>query len=423
MLSKLNSDLVKVTPVQVQPLVVIEDALRVFEREFAKSDINCQLSIGKSFDDLNVQTLTLDPSRLTQVVINLVGNALKFTQTQAIRNIDITANVTTVPHLPEHSHITFMPVQSESIDAVSGSEWQGEVIYLHFAVKDSGPGMTESEMLSLFQRFAQTSPRTHVDYGGSGLGLFISKRLTEVQGGTVGVASEAGVGSTFAFYVKARRCAKPQSGSVHLNTASQPPRLARRTSTFVASPLEHKTLDYPKDMGPLRVADLQTIKRKLSETPSSAPKSRKPAHGPSLHVLVVEDNLINQRVLAKQLRNLGYVVSVANHGGEALDHLKKTQYWGDQTQNTEEPLALSVVLMDLEMPVMDGLTCVKQIRRFELEGSVEGHIPVVAVTANARSEQIAIAKEAGMDGVVCKPFRIPELVKYVEELLQGLSGS
>lgn len=103
-----------------------------------------------------------------------------------------------------------------------------------------------------------------------------------------------------------------------------------------------------------------------------------------LHVLIVEDNLVNQRVLAKQLRNLGMQVAVANHGGEALEHLRKTSYCISDA--SAKPLSL--ILMDWEMPVMDGLTCVRSIRQLQAEGSVHGHVPVIAVTANVRSEQV-----------------------------------
>lgn len=124
-------------------------------------------------------------------------------------------------------------------------------------------------------------------------------------------------------------------------------------------------------------------------------------------VLIVEDNLVNQRVLAKQLRNIGMNVAVANHGVEALDYLRQTRYCiPDEGSSAED---LSLILMDWEMPVMDGLTCVREIRKLQSLGIVKGHIPVIAVTANVRSEQVAEALEAGMDDVISKPFRIPEL--------------
>ncbi len=101
---------------------------------------------------------------------------------------------------------------------------------------------------------------------------------------------------------------------------------------------------------------------------------------------------MNQKVLAKQLRNHKCTVYVANHGEEALAFLKNTNFWSENEHGSR----LSVVLMDLEMPIMDGLTCVRKIREFERLGSISGHIPVIAVTANARAQQMKIAADAGM---------------------------
>jgi CheY-like chemotaxis protein len=107
----------------------------------------------------------------------------------------------------------------------------------------------------------------------------------------------------------------------------------------------------------------------------------------------VEDNLVNRRVLCKQLRNLGHIVHAANHGKEALDFLEKSTYW---IANGDEGEHLDIVLLDTEMPVMDGLTCARRIREAERQGLVRGHVPIISVTANARSEQVEIAAASGM---------------------------
>lgn len=141
--------------------------------------------------------------------------------------------------------------------------------------------------------------------------------------------------------------------------------------------------------------------------------------------------------MSQQLRKLGCVVHTADHGQDCLDFLETTVF-----ASNSKNIPLSVILMDLEvsplscvvqdstthscrlsilttlqMPVMDGLTCVRRIREQEATGKVTGHVPVIAITANARSEQINIAMEAGMDTVVTKPFRIPDLVPRMQSLL------
>lgn len=202
--------------------------------------------------------------------------------------------------------------------------------------------------------------------------MFISRQLTELQGGEIGVASKAGVGSVFAFYVKAR---KTESKDIaHL-----------KEKTNAGSQL-------------LTVPLIQPSISRVSSAPASIPTTSSLDSGPAKwHVLIVEDNLVNQRVLAKGIRKLGCTVHVANHGGEALDLLQQTRYYKGREDDGKE---LTVILMDLEMPIMDGLTCVRKIRSLEEEGLVTYHLPIIAVTANARTEQVNAAKASGMVSIL-----------------------
>lgn len=128
---------------------------------------------------------------------------------------------------------------------------------------------------------------------------------------------------------------------------------------------------------------------------------------------------VNAKVLTKQLKNVNFEIQVANHGGEALEKLRQSTYWADpETPVQGQKLNLGVVLMDQEMPIMDGLTCTRKIRELEREGKLTGHVPIIAVTANARAEQIQTVLDAGMDDVQAKPFRIPDLVPKIEALLE-----
>jgi len=144
------------------------------------------------------------------------------------------------------------------------------------------------------------------------------------------------------------------------------------------------------------------------------------------------DNMINQKVMATQLRKQGLTVHVANHGLECLEFISQSSYSSEPTTPNEQqefspttPTAttpLSIVLLDLEMPVMDGLETIRHIREKQQRGEILGHVPVIAVTANARREQINSAIEAGMDEVVTKPFRIPELVPQMRKLVAEVLG-
>ena len=164
-------------------------------------------------------------------------------------------------------------MRTKHVDQSLGSDWgDGEVIFLEFAVRDTGRGLTSEEKKLLFQRFKQASPRTHVTYGGSGLGLFISRELTELQGGEIGVSSEAGVGSTFAFYIKCRRSSGPKD-PIESTAAS----IARKPSNAKDKPTGAQ--DAPK------IKDFATLPDNTTRIPQASPQKA------NLRVLIVEDNL------------------------------------------------------------------------------------------------------------------------------------
>jgi CheY-like chemotaxis protein len=242
----------------------------------------------------------------------------------------------------------------------------GDEIYLHFTVSDTGCGLDEDQKRRIFERFSQASPRTHSKYGGSGLGLFISREMIELQGGEIGVSSRPGHGATFAFYIAARIADAPQSTE---QSASRAPLSRKQT--------------------------LEDVGAKFS-------------------ILVVEDNLVNQKILKMQLQKLGHEVHVVSHGGEALTFLQTTSCWKG---NSASQIHISVVLMDIEMPVMNGLECTRKIREAESEGRVERHLPIVAVSANAREGQVRYAMECGVDDAISKPFRVADLMLIIERLV------
>ncbi|KAL2018565.1 hypothetical protein VTK56DRAFT_607 [Thermocarpiscus australiensis] len=419
-LSKLDSNLLLVTPVDVQPVRVVQDVLKMFETELNSNAIEGHFCIEQSYRDLAVDWVKLDPSRLRQVLINLMTNAIKFTQGRPTRSIVISLGAST--DVGDHGLSYIPPKQPDQGDPTDDADWaDGEKINLHFAVTDTGPGLDDDEKQVLFQRFTQASPRTHVQYGGSGLGLFICRILTELQGGQIGVESQKGQGSTFAFYIKGRKSNQaPVSPPADTPVSAESPPSALRSASAVLS---------------------QSITRHSS--PAREPVQLPPPLSPSrdsnkkaIDVLIVEDNLVNQKVLQRQLRLSGNNIYVANHGGEALAELRRSRFWNESAARLSTPLWLSsrelgseggaleenkrnisVILMDLEMPVMDGISCTREIRRLEEEGVITHHIPIIAVTAYARPEQVQSAKAAGVDDMISKPFRLSELIPKIEELV------
>ncbi|KAM7209017.1 putative signal transduction histidine-protein kinase [Naviculisporaceae sp. PSN 640] len=410
-LSKLDSKLLLVTPVDVRPIVVVQNVMRMFEAELASNDIKGEFHVEQSYRDLEIDWVKLDPSRLRQVLINLMTNAVKFTQGRPTRLIMITLGASREVVDTDVSY--FPPRHSQEGDITDEPDWaDGEKINLHLTVSDTGPGLGEEEKKILFQRFSQASPRTHVQYGGSGLGLFICRILTELQGGQIGVRSQRGQGSKFAFYIKSRRSDNPDPDhDASVPTPGSSPPKAPVSLASTKQPLE---IQYPTRAPPAS---------------TQVPLLRDPGLAQALDVLIVEDNLVNQRVLQRQLKLSGNRTHVANHGGEALQKLRRSRFWNEDAADEgalaldgkddkkEDTCNISVILMDLEMPVMDGMTCTREIRRLERAGVITHHIPIIAVTAYARPEQIENAKAAGVDDVISKPFRIPELIPKIEELV------
>ncbi|KAG9843877.1 histidine kinase, partial [Aureobasidium melanogenum] len=419
-LSKLDARLLEVTPTEVDPVETVKHALRLYQQECQNADIDSAIRVDQSYNSLAVDRVYVDPSRLLQVLINLLGNAIKFTQHQDQRKVTVTISASLEsPAVKSDGEQYFFPRASKQ-EAVLGADWgTGEDLFLHFSVNDTGVGLTSDEMKNLFLRFSQASPKTHVTYGGSGLGLFICKELAELQGGRIGVSSTPGKGSDFKFYVKARRAAtSSRRETLGLeDTAAKRPRQGKSPQNDQGSPHDGQKsqeettrlhVTHPNYVAPLN----------RSHSASQNPIVGSPSDANTLHVLIVEDNLINQKVMAQQLKKAKCEVHVANHGADALLFLEKTSFAKDCGPYATP---LSIILMDLEMPVMDGLTCIRRIRDWQKQGKLTRPVPVIAVTANARNEQITMAQEAGMDDVVTKPFKISELIPKMHTLIEKIS--
>lgn len=265
--------------------------------------------IGFSVDCPDV-TVTGDPGRLKQVLINLIGNAVKFTSDG---RVTVTGMVQT---------------------AVDGQT------RLRFDIVDTGIGMSEATTSNLFREFVQGDPSISRRFGGTGLGLAICRRLVQAMGGTVTVSSAMGLGSTFSFQI-------------------------------------------PCQVGPAMASP-------AGETPS------RPL--PAANILVVEDNAINRQVARGLLEKLGMRVQMVENGAEAIDALASD--------------TIDLVLMDMQMPVMDGLTATRQIRTLGYT------LPVIGVSANAFSSDRDACLEAGMDEFLSKPLGRARLEPVLQRFLK-----
>ena len=220
-----------------------------------------------------------------------------------------------------------------------------------------------------------------------------------MQGGEIGVASQEGRGSTFQFYIKTRRT----THSIDISQKSDFQLLVREDALreACATEIPAVTIQHARRTATSSNTNNSQLQNGM-KMPNIQPETIRPmspaiSTPSNFNILVVEDNLVNQKVVAKQLRKAGHIVNVANHGEEALDFIRRSEYWHTvATGDMEKGESLSVILMDLEMPVMDGITCVRKIRELQGLGKIRGHVPVIAVTANARKDQIVQSLEAGM---------------------------
>jgi signal transduction histidine kinase len=160
-LSKLDSKLLVISPITLRPATLLQDAYKMFKDEANKASVNLEVQCDPSISQMNIEYAILDPSRVLQVLINLLTNAIKFTQTQAKRNVEVIMGASTKPE--GRLGVQYVPQKALRLDFLDQREWgDGEVFYLHFTVNDTGCGLTTEHKNKLFQRFSQATPRTHV---------------------------------------------------------------------------------------------------------------------------------------------------------------------------------------------------------------------------------------------------------------------
>ena len=393
-----------------------------------------------------------DPQRLRQCLVNLVSNAIKFTQQGEI-----------------------------VIEVRERSGGAGPLTY--FEVRDTGMGIAEKTLDLLFQPFVQADSSTTRHFGGTGLGLSIVRKLVELMGGEIGVSSEVGVGSKFFFTlplqpapgISPERRLRSEAGgrilivddnvtnqkvlSAQLVHAGYPvtsvssgaaalhelrdavasdhqfdmvitdfqmpdmdgamlgeriiamPGLGNTRLVMLTSLDRHGDTPRLAALGfaayltkPVRVRELiDAVARVMSGGPRQWQMETQPMITLNMltqppaqqrfagHVLLVEDNFVNQKVAVRFLERLGCTVEVAGNGAEGVAACKERRF--------------DIVLMDLQMPVMDGMTATRKIR----DGETSGHIPIIALTANAMTGDRELCEAAGMDGYLTKPIEVERL--------------
>ena len=323
--SKIEAGRLELEAVDFDLRAWMEQTIAAFRPRAAEKGID----LSGSADADVPEAVQADMTRLRQVLVNLVGNALKFTDNGSVR----------------------VRVRR----AAGTAEREGHALTLHFTVSDTGIGIPLEKQQSVFEPFAQGDSSMARRFGGTGLGLSICSRLVTMMGGMIWLESEPGHGSHFHFTVQAKPAALPALSDA----------------------------------------------RSREGQPAGAPGSTAP-----LRVLLAEDNPVNQMVACKMLEQRGHVVTVAASGCEAIELFRR------------EPFDL--VLMDVQMPEMDGFEAASALR--ELERSTGRRVPIIAMTAHAMQGDRERCLQAGMDEYVSKPVRPQVLFAAVDSAAASSSS-
>lgn len=450
--SKIESGKLELCPVEFNLHDTVGDAVRALSLRAHEKELELALYIAPEVPEF----LVGDSGRLCQILINLVGNAIKFT--------------------PKGEIVVRTEVDSEATNGVQ----------LHFSVADTGIGIPADKHALIFEAFSQADGSTTRNYGGTGLGLSISSHLVKLLGGRIWVESEPGKGSTFHFTIHCERsqnavqktsstpsdfaglpllvvddnnanrriliemtkawgicataaengnealeklreakknssafrlvivdsCMPEMTGFELVECIRRDPRLADITIMMLTSAGQRGDAARCRELGiasylfkPIRKSELlsvisgalrQSAKRNPHAVPSNSPESSR-----QLRILVAEDNLVNQTVILHMLTNQGHLPTIVGNGKEAVAAL--------QTESFD------LVFMDVQMPEMDGLNATHKIRENEALTGV--HVPIIAMTAHAMKGDKESCLAAGMDGYLAKPVSSKQIEDLISVML------
>jgi len=436
-LSKINANKVELEQIPFNALEKFEDAVESYGAKAAQKNIE----FGVFVDPELPKTLVGDPTKISQVIVNLVSNAIKFTSANGEVDVIIEKRAET------------------STDAT-----------IYFAVKDTGIGISQEQKEKIFEAFSQADAGTSRKYGGTGLGLAISSKLVERMGGDLDIESEPGEGSTFFFTLTLPKGADQEKVKPDMEGLTAAIVLPEKTPERMSDQnlkryaeycgVDFRILHYDDifDREEIELPDVlfvdhlfvrrgreldmfldlkshvvllttgemkkeaeavtdrvskiiykpvnfsKTLRafeavKERGEKPQVAVQKPEEEKFENLRILVAEDNPINQKLIRTTLEQFGAHVTLASNGSEAFELRKQNDY--------------DLIFMDIQMPVMNGIEATKEILHYEQVNHLK-HVPIVALTANALAGDRERYIEAGMDNYIPKPINLADLKNLIE---------
>jgi CheY-like chemotaxis protein len=360
------------------PLRLIHDIFTVMNHQATEKGLSLELYSNIASDAVVLG----DPGRLRQILTNLIGNSIKFTDEGSI-SLTIENSLPNITTPMDDNMMDLTPPVRRTSDDRKASLTEDQMLNIRFTVKDTGIGIDAEAMRNLFKPFSQADSSTARTYGGSGLGLTICRQLVGLMEGTIGLESTVGGGTVATF-------------NIPFYVYDQKQILGKRASPFEGN--ESSFMDWKsQDLGTGRRtskdgANVTAPQQLYLSTDSQGGLT--PEERAKLHILVVEDNAVNRKVVCLSIVKLGFGVFAVNNGQEALDYLSKSS-----TQPRPD-----VILMDCQMPIVDGYQATNRIRHDTENFDEETRkIPIIALTASAVKGDHAKTTKVGMDDYLKKP--------------------
>ncbi|KAH7156198.1 hypothetical protein EDB81DRAFT_380413 [Dactylonectria macrodidyma] len=364
--SKVESGRLDIEEVQFSLSYIIREVERMLQFAVERKNLEFHSDIGQDIEDDLI--VIGDPGRVRQIITNLLTNSIKFTS---------------------QGYVRFSVIKEKETP---------ESIEVRFTVEDTGIGIEEEVRKKLFQPFSQGDASTARRFGGTGLGLTICKNLLDLMNGRITLEPKSSNGTVATFWIPFTKPSGPAEAGL-AEAGAIPNRLQSELSMSCNSSEYEQFLGTPpaSDNAQASSSSMPRRSRSVLKSSSSPDQDLSLAERAKIHILVVEDNPINQKIATKTIGRLGFQVTAAWNGKEALDYLL-----GTATGINPKP---DIILMDVQMPIIDGYKCTHLLRHHLPYKSLVQDVPIVAMTASAIQGDREKCTRAGMDDYLPKPVR------------------